>query len=418
MQRLYVVGFTKDREGLVLSVRKGTKTGAYHVDVDGQFEEVVAELIKERGGEAEPRIPRAESQLSVREMQQRLRGGQSIHQVAKAAGVTDEWVARFAIPIQAEQAQVVRQAFALSMAKQRLGVSNQTLGISVWWNLQDKSVVLEEDGWETGWTAALIRDNRWLVKFEYTARKRRFVAEWEVDLRAGTLTSRGRLATELGYVEAGRRRRPGPPPPLPGGLVTRALPPVVEVPAPVVEPVLEAGEAAPVEEVAPKARRSVKGKTKRAAPKRVAKKATKRPASRTPVAKKAPAKKVAGKATAPKKALAKKSAVKRTAPKKAAPKKVAPKKAAPKKAAAKKATAKKAPPARTPAAKAASRRVGPAPVVTTMVRPTIASAAPRSAPVVSGGMRAGEASVSPNSPTLTPPPGPAASRKRRSFLRR
>src|SRR5215475_1599957 len=106
MQRLHVVGFTTDHEGLILSARRGTKSGGFTVSVDAELEEAVAEVLKERGEAAEPRIPRAESQLSVREMQQRLRAGQTIHQVARAAGVGDEWVARFAIPIQAEQSQV------------------------------------------------------------------------------------------------------------------------------------------------------------------------------------------------------------------------------------------------------------------------------------------------------------------------
>ena len=240
MQRLHVVGVTKDHEGLILSARRGTKTGAWTVNVDAEFEEFVAGLLKERGGEAEPRIARAESQLSVREMQQRLRAGQSIRQVARAAGVHDDWVERFAVPIQAEQTQIVRQALDLTFSKQRLGVSSQPLGTSVWWNLQDRSVVLPEDGWENGWTAFLVRDSKWVVRFSYEARKRNQSAEWEVDLRDRSLTSRNRLATELGYVESGRRRRPGPPPPVAGGLLTRAAPPTVEAPpasapAPVVE---------------------------------------------------------------------------------------------------------------------------------------------------------------------------------------
>lgn len=403
MQRLHVVGFTKDHEGLILSIRRGTKSGAYTVEVDAEFEEVLAELIKERGGEAEPRIARAESQLSVREMQQRLRGGQSIHQVARAAGVTDEWVARFAIPIQAEQAQVVRQAFEINMLKNRLGLSNQPLGISAWWNLQDKSVVLEEDGWELGWSAALLRDNRWLVKFEYTARKKHQVAEWEVDLKAGTLISRNRLGTELGYVEAGRRRRPGPPPPLPGGLVTRALPPVAETPPPAPAPVVEAGET--VEEAPAPAKKAARRPAKKAAKRAPLKKVS---GGKKIVPKKVAAKKpVAGKKVTAKKVTAKKAAPKRTAAKKVAPKKAAPKKAAPKKAAAKK-------PAKKPGS---ARRVGPAPIIVTTPPPRPQSTTEAASLLVSGGTRAREGVPTPNQPNLTPPPSPSASRKRRIFRR-
>ena len=102
VQRLHVVGFTPDNQGLILSIRRGTKTGSFTVDVDAAFEEALTDLMRERGAESAPRIPRAESQLSVREMQQRLRSGQSIRQVARAAGVDDDWVARFAVRYQSD----------------------------------------------------------------------------------------------------------------------------------------------------------------------------------------------------------------------------------------------------------------------------------------------------------------------------
>lgn len=316
VQRLHVVGFTPDNQGLILSVRRGTKTGAYIVDVDAAFEEALTDLMKERGAESAPRIPRAESQLSVREMQQRLRSGQSIRQVARAAGVDDDWVARFAVPIQAEQSQVVREAFDLVMSKQRLGASNQALGTSVWWNLQDRSVVLDEEQWADGWSAALLRDSRWVVKLEYEARKRKQVAEWEVDLKAGTIASRNRLGSDLGYVESGRRRRPGPPPPTGGGLLSRPAPPTKEpeAPAPVVEG--EAAVSAPAKKRAAARKAPARKAAARKAPakKAVAKKAA---------ARKAPAKKTAVAKKAVKRAPAKKKAAKRPAKKKSAPARVA-----------------------------------------------------------------------------------------------
>ena len=282
MQRLHVVGITEDREGLILSARRGTKSGGWTVVVDAELEESVAELLKERGAEAEPRIPRAESQLSVREMQQRLRAGQSIKQVARAAGVHEDWVERFAVPIEAEQQQVVRQSLELTFTKPRNGgTSTQPLGMAVWWNLLDRSVSLLDDGWDSGWSAFLLRDNVWIVRFEYDARKRHFSAEWEIDLKTGNIVSRNRLATELAFVEPGRRRRPGPPPPIAGGLLTRAAP--IEPPKPPPPPKLVVEEAPP----APKKKRAA-AKKKAAPRKKVA--AKKLPATRKKVpVKKAPA---------------------------------------------------------------------------------------------------------------------------------
>ena len=410
MQRLHVVGFTKDHEGLILSVRRGTRTGGFTVEVDANFEEVLAELIKERGGEAEPRIPRAESQLSVREMQQRLRSGQSIHQVAKAAGVTDEWVARFAVPIQAEQTQVIRQAFDLTFSKQRLGVSSQPLGVSVWWNLQDKSASLDEEQWENGWSAFLVRDSQWVVKFEYEMRKRRQSAEWEVDLRAGVLTSRNRLATDLGYVESGRRRRSGPPPPMAGGLVTRPAPPA-EPPAPTPAPEPEAAPAAAV------SKRQAAGRStaKKAPARKKAATAKKSGANKAP-AKKSVAKKSVGKRTAVKKAPAKKPAAKKVGSKKTAPKRASAKRAAPRRAGTKKTASAAAGAKKRPPRKAAPRPALPAPAPRPLTAIPSANHNPVRSPVVSA-VRAREAVPSEPQPKLTPPPAPSSSR-RRLFSRR
>jgi hypothetical protein len=258
VQRLHVVGVTDDREGLILSARRGTKSGGWMVVVDAEFEESVAELLKERGADAEPRIPRAESQISVREMQQRLRSGQTIKQVARAAGVHEDWVERFAVPIQAEQQQVVRQAHEYALVKARNGgTSNQRLGMSVWWNLLDRGINLPAEVWDQGWSAYLIRDSVWVVRFDYDARKRHFTAEWEVDLKVGHVSSRNRLGTDLGFIESGRRRRPSPPPPIAGGLLTRAAP--VEAPKPA--PVVEVEEApAPPKKKKPAAKKKVPAK--------------------------------------------------------------------------------------------------------------------------------------------------------------
>jgi hypothetical protein len=286
VQRLHVVGYTEDREGLILSARRGTKTGGWTVLVDAELEEAVAELLKERGADAESRIPRAESQLSVREMQQRLRAGQSIRQVARAAGVHEEWVERFAIPIEAEQQQVVRRALELTFTKNRGGgTSTQNLGMSVWWNLIDRSVTLPDDGWDTGWSAFLMRDNVWVVRFSYEARKRSFEAEWEVDLKGRTITSRNRLGTDLAFIEPGRRRRPGAPPPIAGGLLTRPAPLVIETPEPEPEPVVEVA-VAPAKRKKAAAKKSP-AKKKAATKKAAAKKkvpAKKLPATRKKVA--------------------------------------------------------------------------------------------------------------------------------------
>ena len=220
MQQLHLVGFTTDLEGLIFSARKGSKSGSFVVPIDGALVATIEDAQRLRDGEPETtdggratltgRPPRPESTLSPREIQARLRAGSTIAEVAKAAGVDQEWVGRFAAPILAEQSQVIDRARRLTYSKSRLGPSAQPLGTSVLWNLVDRGLRMTERSHDTAWRAWNLHGAIWIVQFEYVSRQRGQAAEWEVDLREGTLHARNRLAADLGYVESGRRRRSTP----------------------------------------------------------------------------------------------------------------------------------------------------------------------------------------------------------------
>src|SRR5437762_4932350 len=185
------------------------------VQLDQQLLATIAEAERIRNGESgeggeaggRPRPARPASRLTPREIQARLRGGRSIPEVAAEAGVPLDWIDRFAAPIAAEQARMVDRARVMTFSKQRIGQSSQPLGISVRWNLLDKGVLLSEDEFEGGWSAFQLQDEIWMIRFRYTSRSRLQSAEWELDAGAQRLTARNRLATDLGYVEKGRRPR-------------------------------------------------------------------------------------------------------------------------------------------------------------------------------------------------------------------
>jgi len=215
LRKLHLVGLTTDRDGLIFTARKGSKSGGYIVPLD---DKVLAAIAEARAGgngspagdadaEAAPKRLRSESALTPREMQARLRGGRSIEDVAAEAGVDTEWVARFAVPILAEQAQVVELARALTYAKPRLGESSQPLGASVQMNLTDRGVFLPDDIANAAWSAFQLHDSVWMVRFRYRSRGRDHEAQWEIDVPTGRLLARNRHASDLGYVEYGRRRR-------------------------------------------------------------------------------------------------------------------------------------------------------------------------------------------------------------------
>lgn len=235
MQHLHVVGFTTDRSGLILSVRRGSRSGSYVLGVDDHLLDLIDELTGQEdlpppaeglgtdgddgGDEPSPRDlprrrpsvarPKRHSTLTPREMQARLRAGQSVSEVASAAGVDDEWVGRFAAPIIAEQTQVVARAAGMVLRHQRFGESALPLGQAVRGRLADKGVVLPGSLFDDAWSARHLDAGRWLVRFRYVHRGRLHTAEWEVDTVAGTLSSANRLATELGFVGGTGAGAPG-----------------------------------------------------------------------------------------------------------------------------------------------------------------------------------------------------------------
>ncbi|MDP8975990.1 MAG: septation protein SepH [Actinomycetota bacterium] len=344
VEQLHFVGFTNDNEALMLSRRDDATSGEYFVAID-EYLLAAIEQFDGEGEEAEvarqdarasslalprrslpapaPMYPKPSSELSPREIQSRLRSGSSISDVADEAGVDEEWIIRFAAPIIAEQARVVEQAQRLTFTKPRVGPSAQPLRTSVRWNLADQGALRDDEVFDAGWSAYNLQGARWVVRLSFVAKRRRKMAEWEVDLRDGELTARNRVATDLGYVAPGRKRKRD-----------------AELSAPA--PVSRAKRAG-----AKKATKATKATKKKAAPTRVASTAVK-------VATKSPVSKVV-------QPTSRKATSKKMSPRKVAPRKVTPKKAMARKAMARKATARKATTKKATARKAPSKRP-PAPV--------------------------------------------------------
>ncbi|HEV7687347.1 MAG TPA: septation protein SepH, partial [Acidimicrobiia bacterium] len=170
------------------------------------------------------------SRLSPREIQQRLRAGESITAMARSSGTDEAWIRRFAAPVLAEQAKVIEQARTLTLTKRGVGASGATLGPSVAANVIDRGVPLTLPDLDAGWGAYQRPEGGWHVTFTFPLRGRRQTAEWELDVAAGDLTARNKLASELGWREPGKRlpqpapARPAPAPKRPARSVSAAIP--------------------------------------------------------------------------------------------------------------------------------------------------------------------------------------------------
>jgi len=348
---------TRDLDGLIFSVRKGSKSGSFVVPIDLALIDTLesADRLRReadsvgaglRGGR--PMGPRAESQLTPREMQARLRAGHTVEEVAKAAGVHPEWVERFEAPVAAERSRVVETALGMTSSKARVGDSALPLAESVRVNLHDKGVAQPAE--LEGWSAQSLDGTRWLVRYEYVSRQRRQKAEWELDFETRSLTPRNRTATELGYVNSARRRVPlASVPRVPAAERNEIPPRPLTMALPVIDTLEPEADESEGSDDQRSSGRIVKATTRRSP----AKKAT----ARKTVAKKATARKTTARKAAAKKSPAKRAATRKVAARKAAAQKATTRKAATKSTrAAKKAVTRKSPAKKTVAKRSAARK--------------------------------------------------------------
>jgi hypothetical protein len=145
------------------------------------------------------------TRLTPREIQQRLRAGESITALARSSGTEEAWIRRFAAPVLAEQGKLIAQARSLTFTKRGVGPSGAPLGPAVAANVIDRGVPLTLPELEAGWGAYQRPEGGWHVTFTFPLRGRRQTAEWELDVATGELTARNKLASELGWRETGRK---------------------------------------------------------------------------------------------------------------------------------------------------------------------------------------------------------------------
>lgn len=218
MTRLHLLGFTPDLKGLVFTGRRGGKRGTYWVPVDKAFRQALDQLEEAReerrsGGSkraeagrkreaVDAALPRAtpSSRLSPREVQRLLREGRSVRDVAKLAGVDEQWVERFMGPVVEEQAGVIQMTRSSYQDRARLGRSGLPIGEAVRRNLDQRKATADTLAQlEEGWSARRARAQSWTVRLRFRHRGKRRTAEWEFRKDTRAVRPRNQLARELGW---------------------------------------------------------------------------------------------------------------------------------------------------------------------------------------------------------------------------
>jgi hypothetical protein len=177
MADLRLVGVTDDGARLILERDGGERE---HLVVDERLRSL---LRRQSSGPTQTQIE-LESRLSPREIQARIRAGQSVQVVADEAGITVERVERFAGPILHEREHIAQEAAKVSVGRDDHGAV-MLLGEMVGQRLEQRGV--PRDGMQ--WDAWRRDDGGWEVRLEYLAGGKQRSAEWVYDPARRTMTA-------------------------------------------------------------------------------------------------------------------------------------------------------------------------------------------------------------------------------------
>jgi hypothetical protein len=256
MPKLHLVGITPDHRGLVLSEHARAKRGDMVLEIDDRLLEAIDKAQRLRRHDEGQRLESnalpskrelangdatVAGRLTPREIQQRLRAGETVTALARSSGTDEAWIGRFAAPVLAEKSIVIDRARSVTFTKRGVGPSAAALGPAVAANVIDKGVPLTLPDLEAGWGAYQHPEGGWHVTFTFPLRGRRQTAEWEIDPATGDLSARNRLASELGWREPGKKL----PQPKPAKGPAAKRPSGTRAPAAKPTPDAEAKEEAP-----------------------------------------------------------------------------------------------------------------------------------------------------------------------------
>jgi hypothetical protein len=108
-----------------------------------------------------------DSALTPREIQARIRAGEPLSDVARAAGMAVDWVEPFAGPVFAEREFIAQQAQSHPVRRGAETIAHRTLGQVV----EDRLASRRVDADTVVWDAWKIEARRWLVRVDYDSGK-------------------------------------------------------------------------------------------------------------------------------------------------------------------------------------------------------------------------------------------------------
>ncbi|MEN9542587.1 MAG: hypothetical protein RL239_240 [Actinomycetota bacterium] len=171
MTELRVVGKSEDGDHLELADSEGNK---FTVRVNDSLKAVVNE--RRLAPVAEPT-----QQFSIKEIQSRLRAGESYAEVSRISGLSLEKIERYASPIMQERAWIIEQAEKASPKGNSMPLSDLVIH-----RLAPRGVNMNQISWNT-WR---LDDGTWNLVLSYPSNEGHSEATWTFDANKRTLSSK------------------------------------------------------------------------------------------------------------------------------------------------------------------------------------------------------------------------------------
>ena len=172
MRTARLVGLSPDGKSLIVATESGEE---FTIEAD---ERLRAALRGDR-----PRLGQLEiemeSSLTPRDIQARIRAGETLEDVARVAGIPLDRVERFAAPVLAEREHVASMAMASSVRRRGEPSGHRSLRITVTERLLGRGVDIDAIRWDS----YRLDDGRWAVTADYRAGDTSRHASFFYDLR-------------------------------------------------------------------------------------------------------------------------------------------------------------------------------------------------------------------------------------------
>ena len=276
VRELHVVALSEDGRSVLLATSKKATTGGFRLKLD---DKVAAALRGDlaRTGESAARA----MTVTPKEIQARMRAGESAEEIANAAGMPLARVERFAGPVLSERERIIEEARAAYLTRGRLGPSQLPLGDAVDSALAETPSLRTES---VTWSARRLDSGHWLVQVSYVARARTRTGSWVFDPHTRSVVPADPASAALGHTgEAAPPRRAAAPLARAASPVARKRPAARKKPAARKAPAKVPAKAAPA-----KPKPAAKAPARKVAAKKAAAKTATRSAPKRAVAKKAP----------------------------------------------------------------------------------------------------------------------------------